>query len=127
MGNTPAVRVEGLGKVLRQIKQIEPELVAELKAANRAIADDVVVTARALAPKGLTGKLKGSARAGASNKTGIVRAGGARVPWAGPIHFGWRKRNIAPQPFLYDALDDRRDEVEQRYLAALTEITRKID
>jgi hypothetical protein len=126
MGNTPAVRVEGLGKVLRQIKQIDPDLVAELKIANRAIADDVVLTARALAPQ-KTGKLKGSARAGASNRTGIVRAGGARVPWAGPIHFGWKKRNISPQPFLYDALDERRDEVEQRYLAALNEITRKID
>ena len=126
MANTPAVRVEGLGKVLRQIKQIDPELVKELKAANKTIADDVVLTARALAPQ-QTGKLAGSARAGASNKTGIVRAGGARVPWAGPVHFGWKKRNIKPQPFLYDALDERRDEVEQRYLAAITEITRKID
>ena len=45
----------------------------------------------------------------------MVRAGFARVPYAGPIHFGWRKRNIQPQPFLYEALDKRRNEVFDRY------------
>jgi hypothetical protein len=117
----PAVRVEGLGKVIRRIKAIEPDLVDELKAANRTIADDVTVTARTLAPK-RSGRLAGSVRPGATARTGIVRAGSRSVPWAGPIHFGWARRNIEPDPFLYDALDERRDEVEERYLAAINTI-----
>jgi hypothetical protein len=126
MSSPVAVEVVGLSKVLRQIKQIDPDLVAELKAANRDIADDVVTTARTLSPKE-TGTLAGSLRPGATNRTGIVRAGSRKVPWAGPIHFGWRARNIKPNPFLYDAFDERRDDVEDRYLAAMLKIAGSLD
>ena len=122
----PAVRVENLGKVIRQMKAIEPELVEELKAANREIADKVTTTAKVLAPR-KSGKLSNSVRPGATARTGLVRAGSKRVPYAAVQHFGWAKRNIKPDPFLYDALDDRRDEVEAAYLAAITKITGKID
>lgn len=123
--NTPAVRVENLSKVIRQIKQIEPDLVEELKTANREIADDVTTTARTIAPK-KTGTLAGTIRPGATARTGLVRAGSARVPWVGPIHFGWARRNIRPQTFLYDALDARSAEVEERYLAAITKVLGRI-
>jgi hypothetical protein len=126
MSSPVAVEVVGLSKVLRQIKQIDPDLVAELKAANRDIADDVVTTARTLSPKE-TGTLAGSLRPGATNRTGLVRAGSRKVPWAGPIHFGWRARNIKPNPFLYDAFDERRDDVEDRYLAAMLKIAGSLD
>ena len=122
----PAVRVENLGKVIRQMKAIEPELVEELKAANRDIADKVTTTAKVLAPR-KSGKLSNSVRPGATARTGLVRAGSKRVPYATVQHFGWAKRNIKPDPFLYDALDDRRDEVEAAYLAAITKITGRID
>jgi len=122
----PAVRVENLGKVIRQMKAIEPELVEELKAANRDIADKVTTTAKVLAPR-KSGKLSNSVRPGATARTGLVRAGSKRVPYAAVQHFGWAKRNIKPDPFLYDALDDRRDEVEAAYLAAITKITGRID
>ena len=125
MANSPAVEVVGLGKFLRQIKQLDPDVLAELKAANRDIADDVTSTAKQLAPR-LTGRLGASVRPGATNRTGIVRAGSKRVPWAGPQHFGWAARNIEPQPFLYDALDDRRDEVVTRYREAVNDAVRKV-
>ena len=41
----------------------------------------------------------------------VKKVGKKKVPYAGPIHFGWGRRNIHPQPFLYEALDKRRDEV----------------
>lgn len=122
---SPAVQVVGLGNVIRQIKRIEPDLVQELKAANREIAEDVASTGRTLVPR-LRGTLGGSIRPGANQRTGLVRAGSKRVPWAGPIHFGWRARNISPDPFLYDALDERRDEVEARYLDAIEKVCRSI-
>ena len=126
MSSPVAVEVVGLSKVLRQMKQIDPDLVAQIKAANRDIADDVVTTARTLSPKE-TGTLAGSLRPGATNRTGIVRAGSRKVPWAGPIHFGLRARNIKPNPFLYDAFDERRDDVEDRYLAAMLKIAGSLD
>lgn len=126
MSSPVAVEVVGLSKVLRQMKQIDPDLVAQIKAANRDIADDVVTTARTLSPKE-TGTLAGSLRPGATNRTGLVRAGSRKVPWAGPIHFGWRARNIKPNPFLYDAFDERRDDVEDRYLAAMLKIAGSLD
>lgn len=122
----PAVRVEGLSKVIRQIKSIEPALVDDLKAENRVLADDVTDTARRLVPR-RSGRLASNIRPGATARTGIVRAGGRGVPYAGPIHFGWARRNIQPDPFLYDALDERRDEVERAYLQAITRICERID
>lgn len=126
MSNEPAVRVEGLSKVIRQLKSIDPDLVAQLKVANREIGDDVALTARTLVPR-RSGQLASSIRAGGAARTGSVKAGKRAVPWAGPIHFGWSRRNISPQPFLYDALDERRDEVEERYLDAILTITRDLD
>jgi hypothetical protein len=37
------------------------------------------------------------------------------VPYANPIHWGWFKRNIKPQPFFVKALGITRDEVYQTY------------
>lgn len=33
-------------------------------------------------------------------------AGGAAVPYAGPIHWGWPSHNIEPQPFIAAAAQD---------------------
>lgn len=72
-----------------------------------------------------SGRLKGTIRAAGQATGAVVRAGYAVVPYAGPIHFGWPSRPntqkgwrggpIAPSPFLYDALDDRRSEVFDDY------------
>jgi hypothetical protein len=44
--------------------------------------------------------------AGSGTQTAaIVRAGRAAVPYAGPIHWGWRARHIKAQPWLYDAIE----------------------
>ena len=51
--------------------------------------------------------------------------GGKEVPYAGPIHFGWPARRIKPQPFFYDAIDGRRDEIKDRYEKLAQEITRR--
>ncbi|GAA0898703.1 hypothetical protein GCM10009551_107070 [Nocardiopsis tropica] len=42
-------------------------------------------------------------RTGATQRAGVVRAGRASVPYAGPIHWGWEARGIRAQPFLSDA------------------------
>jgi hypothetical protein len=49
------------------------------------------------------------------------------VPYANVIHFGWAKHNIRPQPFLYDALDSRADDIARRWADELDRIVRKVD
>jgi hypothetical protein len=78
------------------------------------------------------GALKGTLRSGASARAGVVRIGKKLVPYAGPVHYGWPSRPnsakgwrggpIPPNPFLYDALDERRSEVEEVFLRYLEDI-----
>ena len=98
----------------------------QLTAVHRAAADKVAADARLRAPV-RTGRLRKSIRAGATTKHGSVSAGGRLVPYAGPIHFGWPRRNIEPQPFLYDALDHRRAEVIELYEKRVDELIRRAD
>ena len=86
----------------------------DMKGVNQEIADEVAGEARSRAPV-LTGRLRGSVKGRGTKRRAYVQAGGRGIPYAGPIHFGWAKRNIEPQPFLYDALDDRIDDVVDRY------------
>lgn len=80
------------------------------------------------------GDLKKTLRSGASSRAGVVRIGKKLVPYAGPIHYGWPSRPnqsknwkggpIPPNPFLHDALDERRQEVLDtfyRYLQGIVD------
>jgi hypothetical protein len=120
-----SVEIKGLKKLVKGLKQFDTDLSDELKTVHKAAAEDVASTARGGVPT-RSGRLKGSIRTGVTAKTGIVRSGKSAVPYAGPIHFGWKKRNIKPQPFLYDALDKRRSDVVKRYLDAVTKIADKV-
>jgi HK97 gp10 family phage protein len=71
------------------------------------------------------GGLRSSLRSSGTQRSGVVRAGRASIPYAGPIHFGWRARNIRPQPFMYDALDARRDEVVKVFDKGVADLIRK--
>jgi len=114
----------GLREFQRALRQIDPDLRKELREVQKEAAQIVAVTAAARAPR-RTGRLAGSVRATATQKAGSVRAGGARLPYAGPIHFGWRARNIRPQPFIYDALDARREQVVRKFESGIEGLFRK--
>lgn len=122
----PAIRVEGLNKLVRDLQKLEGDVASSIKSLNAELADDVAQTARQKVPR-LTGTLAGSIRSSGQQRTGVVRAGSRGVPYAGPIHFGWAKRNIRPQPFLYDALDDRREDVVRRWARELDKLVNKVD
>lgn len=121
-----AVEVDGLREVVKALRQVEGA-VGDLKAANLEAAGIVRNKALDLVPR-RSGRLAGTLRAAGQAGAGVVRAGNrGGVKYAGPIHFGWARRNIEPQPFLFDALDDRRDEVMQAYEKNLGDIIRKHD
>ena len=106
-----SVRVEGVRELRSALTRIDPDLRAQMKAINMSAAKVVLPAAVASVPVGETGRLRATVRALASQRAGRVAAGRKSVPYAGVIHFGWPKRHIRPQPFLWDALDRRRVQV----------------
>lgn len=125
-GGPAAIELEGGPELRRAMKRFDDRL-GDLTAVNLAAALTVEGQAEQLVPF-VTGALFDSLRARATSRAGYVTAGGAAgVVYAGPIHFGWRRRNIEPQPFLYDALDERRGEILATYNAAVEDMVHRFD
>jgi hypothetical protein len=119
---SPTIQVKGAKELRRAIRQAETtELAAELKAANKAAAEVVAYEAQTIVPV-LSGRLLETIRASGTLTAGVVRAGRASLPYAGPIHFGWPGHSIEPNPYLYDAADNRVDEVVEQYQTAVDRI-----
>ncbi|WP_033493516.1 hypothetical protein [Bifidobacterium biavatii] len=72
----------------------------ELKGVNRQAADIALPAVKALVPKGKSGKLARSVRAGATKRAGVIRAGKSTVPYAGPLNYGWPGHHIEPMLFV---------------------------
>lgn len=124
-----AVRITGHKETRKKIRGILDDMDqqaarGELKVMNQEAAEIVQKRAVSLVPV-RSGKLRDTIRAAGAQKSGRVRAGFKRVPYAGPIHFGWAARNIQPNLFLYDALDQRRHEVLQHYDQQLDALIKK--
>jgi hypothetical protein len=125
------VRIDGADELRRKMNRMADGVNrdaarGDMKNAHREAAEVVAQKAVQLVPR-RSGNLAATIRSAGTQKSGRVRAGFARVPYAGPIHFGWPQRGISPQPFLYNALDARRGEVLATYERNLEQIKRKYD
>ena len=78
----------------------------DLKETHRKAATIAVQAVSRLAPRGDTGKLAASVRAGATRRAGVVRAGRKAVPYAGPVNYGWPRCNIKPRLFVNTGVAD---------------------
>jgi len=108
-------QIEGLKEVMKDLRALSTDSREDMKDTHRRAGDIVAAAAKPLAPV-LTGRLSSTITSSPTQYQGRVRIGrGQSVPYAGPIHFGWPARRIAPQSFVYDALDSRREEVLQTY------------
>ena len=116
--------IEGLTEVNKALRNMSKETRDSMKATHKRAAEIVIQGARRYVPV-VSGKLAASMRDSSTQRMGRVRVGSASVPYAGPIHFGWPARHIKPQPFIYDALDDRRSEVAAAYVKRIDELTVK--
>lgn len=108
------VTVHGAKELRRSMRAAGMDL-KDLTAINRRAASIVATAARARAPIGkpsrrsgrgrrkAPGSLQRSIRPGATTKAAVIRAGGARVPYANVQHWGWPRRNIAPTYFVSEA------------------------
>lgn len=117
------VRIKGLRKLQRDLNQAGADI-QDQKALMHEIGMLVV---RAAQPPSLTGRLESTIRAGKGKTKAVVRAGGARAPYATVIHYGWPAREIAPQPFLLAALQSERTQIVTTFENGLDDLLRKND
>lgn len=131
----PVLSVEGARELRRQLKAFQSGIDG-MKEVHRETGELVGREAARLVPF-RTGTLQATIRAAGQASGAVVRAGFARTPYAGPIHFGWPSRPnsakgwrggpIKPSPFLYDALDARHDEVIDMYEQRVADLIKKYD
>lgn len=91
-------RVAGLTAVTRTLLEIGLE-VEDLKNAFSDIAAEGARQAALFAPK-RSGRLAGDIRGNRARSKAVVTAGRVSVPYAGPINYGWARRNIEPSGFM---------------------------
>lgn len=120
-----SVRVEGARQLRRTLKRAGDDL-GDLKDANKRAGDIVANAASRSAPR-RSGALAGSLRASRAAASATVRGGGARIPYANPIHWGWPARNIKAQPFLSDAATSTQPVWLPAYEADVKRIVNRIE
>lgn len=119
------VQVEGAAQLRATLRRAGDDLL-DLKAAHGRVSAYVASQARSRAPR-VTGTLAGTIRSSGTKTQALVRAGFKRVPYAGPIHWGWPKRNIRANPFISDAATSTESRWIRQYELAVDGIVRKIE
>ena len=121
----PAVEVTGAKELRRALRRMD-DRVSDLKDVHDDAGALVASRGRAIAPH-LSGALAGTVRHDRRVAGASVLAGRRTVPYAGVIHFGWPAHNIEAQPFLYEALEDSRDDVVRLYGLGIEVLIDKLD
>jgi len=116
-------KVTGLKKTVRALERAGTDA-GDLKDLMHSLGEIVVKDARTKVPSE-SGALMASIRAGRGKTKSVVRAGGAKAPYAGVIHYGWPAHNIKPSNYLVDALNAKRGEVLNRLDEGISELLRK--
>jgi hypothetical protein len=120
-----AVEVTGAKELRKAMKHMGADL-KDLTNVNKAAAKPVYERSKDLVPR-VSGALGRTIRVLASKTRASILAGRNGVPYAGPIHFGWRRRNIGSQPFLTDAVAEKRSEVVDIYGAFIGDLVKRLD
>jgi len=118
-----AIKVTGGAKLRRTLKNAGVDL-QDLKDVNIAVAN--MVAARSVAPY-RSGKLKSTVRPSRAVSRARIMVGKKAVPYAGPIHWGWRDRGITADPFISKAAQDAEPVWVQMYVTGVNRIIGKIE
>jgi len=130
-----SIEVTGVQIIQRRLRKMDDGTVQELKRVYHYSANLVAKNALPRIPR-RTGNLASTLRVQATRYGGFVKLGGRRTaPYAGPIHFGWPNRPdlrkdwyggpIRPNPFLYAALDARREAVNDAFYSGIMKVARQ--
>jgi hypothetical protein len=117
------VNVDGLKKLVRDLEKAGVQ-VADLKVAFGSIAAEARSLAAGFAPR-RSGRLAASIRSSTAKNYATVTAGGARAPYAGPINYGWPRRNITGSGFMQKADAAIRPRVLQDLVTAVDRLLRE--
>lgn len=101
------------------------EDLAQMKDAHAAAGAIAGGRARAQAPKA-EGTLSASVRWSGSASAATIRAGSAKVPYAGVIHFGWPDRGIPARPWITEAAQATEGQWTTEYQEAVERILGRI-
>jgi hypothetical protein len=93
--------VEGLREAVKALEAAGVEIEELKEAMGRLAAEGADAVARHAPSR--SGKLRASVRGNKAKGKAIVMAGRASVPYAGPVNYGWPKRNIRGRDFLAKA------------------------
>ena len=121
MDSGSGIKVTGLKQLNQAMKALGiPQ--KEMNAAAKVAGESVLREAKTLVPV-RSGSLRESFRLGASTRGMSIKAGNnTRVPYANPIHWGWFKRHIKPNPFFAKALGYTRQEIFDNYFKAFEQL-----
>ena len=126
MAVQPGVKVKNLREINKALAAVGVPKDA-VKAAGKESGELVASEARSLAPV-RTGALRNSIRVGATARGKITvlagnnRSSSSGVPYANPIHWGWFKRHIRPQPFFVTALGYTRSGIYDNYFKQMEKL-----
>jgi len=126
MAVQPGVKVTNLREINKALAAVGVPKDA-IKDAGKESGELVASEARSLAPV-RTGALRNSIRVGATARGKITllagnnRSSKSGVPYANPIHWGWFKRHIRPQPFFVTALGYTRSEIYDNYFKQMEKL-----
>lgn len=110
----PTVQIIGLNRFVRTLNRAAGDI-SDMKDAHQKVGEIVASAARARAPR-RSGDLAGSVRSARQARRARVMVGGARIPYAGPIHWGWPARGIAANPFVSEAAQDTESRWRDAYV-----------
>lgn len=116
-GTEVGVRVDG-GRRLRATLKAAGDDLSDLKAAHTEAAQIAARVGQSAAPR-RSGRLAGSVRGSGSKTAATIRAGKKALPYANPIHWGWFKRHIKPNPWLSRAAQQTEPAWQAVYMDAV--------
>lgn len=133
------LRVDGLRELRKELRAIDAAFPKELRAANKQVAEQVVVPearrrAGALTRPRVGSRLLATIRALASQTSATVAMGGARTPYARGMEFGsirrkqfapWRGNDRNAGYFLYPTIRERSDDIVETYSRVIDELTER--
>lgn len=123
------LRWEGLTELQAALKHAQGRMdkKAVREAGKDIIKAEVVPPVRRGAPVGPTGQLGRSVRSAfSSRRAQLVVGSEKRVPYAGPINFGWAARGIEAQEFIYSGIDRAAKGIDEGFIEFLDEATKEV-
>jgi hypothetical protein len=121
-----SVQIANLNKFIRGMKKLGLDT-QDLSGATTRIRSLVVPPAISGAPV-RTGRLRNTVKARKyPNKVEVQAGNNTTVPYANPIHWGWKARNIKPNNWIEKVRDDKFQAVIQIFIEETEQVIKKAE